>query len=84
MWATTSRSIGVCATPTGLLPYASSMGCASPRSADRRASGPGDWRRDHAAAGITLGQADCLIAAAAVSIGVPLATANRRTSRCAS
>jgi predicted nucleic acid-binding protein len=36
----------------------------------------GDWRRDHASAGVTLAQADCLIAAAAVSIGVPLATGN--------
>jgi predicted nucleic acid-binding protein len=36
----------------------------------------GDWRRDHATAGITLAQADCLIAATAVSIGVPLATGN--------
>jgi predicted nucleic acid-binding protein len=36
----------------------------------------GDWRRVHASAGVTLAQADCLIAAAAVSIGVPLATGN--------
>jgi predicted nucleic acid-binding protein len=36
----------------------------------------GTWRRDFAARGITLHQADCLIAAAAVSIGAPLATAN--------
>jgi predicted nucleic acid-binding protein len=36
----------------------------------------GDWRRDHASAGVTLAQADCLIAAAAVSLGVPLATGN--------
>ena len=36
----------------------------------------GDWRRNHASAGVTLAQADCLIAAAAVSIGVPLATGN--------
>ena len=36
----------------------------------------GDWRRGHASAGVTLAQADCLIAAAAVSIGVPLATGN--------
>lgn len=36
----------------------------------------GDWRRAHASAGVTLAQADCLIAAAAVSIGVPLATGN--------
>ena len=36
----------------------------------------GTWRRDHAARGITLHQADCLIAAAAVGLGAPLATAN--------
>jgi predicted nucleic acid-binding protein len=36
----------------------------------------GDWRRDPALAGITLAQADCLIAAAAVALGAPLATGN--------
>ncbi len=36
----------------------------------------GDWRRDHALVGTTLTQADCLIAAAAVAVGVPLATGN--------
>lgn len=36
----------------------------------------GRWRRDFAARGITLGQADCLIAAAAVTVGARLATAN--------
>lgn len=36
----------------------------------------GRWRRDHAAVGITLAQADCLIAAGAVMIAVPLATGN--------
>lgn len=36
----------------------------------------GTWRREHAAKGVTLQQADCLIAAAAVGIGAPLATAN--------
>jgi predicted nucleic acid-binding protein len=36
----------------------------------------GDWRRDHGAAGTTLAQADCLIAAVAVALGVPLATGN--------
>jgi predicted nucleic acid-binding protein len=36
----------------------------------------GDWRRAHAAIGVTLAQADCLIAATAVSLGVPLATGN--------
>lgn len=36
----------------------------------------GRWRRDFAARGITLGQADCLIAAAAMTLGARLATAN--------
>lgn len=36
----------------------------------------GRWRRDYARRGITLGQADCLIAAAAVGIGARLATGN--------
>jgi predicted nucleic acid-binding protein len=36
----------------------------------------GCWRRDHACKGITLGQADCLIAAAAVGVGARLATGN--------
>jgi predicted nucleic acid-binding protein len=36
----------------------------------------GTWRRNFAAEGVTLHQADCLIAAAAVGIGAPLATAN--------
>jgi predicted nucleic acid-binding protein len=36
----------------------------------------GRWRRDFAARGVTLGQADCLIASAAVTMGAPLATAN--------
>ena len=36
----------------------------------------GAWRRAFAEDGITLHQADCLIAAAAVGIGAPLATAN--------
>lgn len=36
----------------------------------------GGWRRDHAARGITLSQADCLIAAAATGIGATLATGN--------
>lgn len=38
----------------------------------------GTWRRDFAARGITLSQADCLIAAAAVSVGARLATGNGR------
>lgn len=36
----------------------------------------GRWRRDYAAKGVTLHQADCLIAAAAVAVGGALATAN--------
>ncbi|MBA2460363.1 MAG: PIN domain-containing protein [Actinobacteria bacterium] len=36
----------------------------------------GSWRRDFAAAGVTLSQADCLIAAAAVGVGATLATGN--------
>jgi predicted nucleic acid-binding protein len=36
----------------------------------------GEWRRDHAARGLTLTQADCLVAAAALSVGGRLATAN--------
>jgi predicted nucleic acid-binding protein len=38
----------------------------------------GQWRRDHASVGVTLVQADCLIAAAAVGMGIPLATGNPR------
>jgi predicted nucleic acid-binding protein len=36
----------------------------------------GRWRREHAAVGLTLAQADCLIGAAAVGIGARLATDN--------
>ncbi|MGH9036206.1 MAG: PIN domain-containing protein [Acidimicrobiia bacterium] len=36
----------------------------------------GGWRREFARRGVTVHQADCLIAAAAVSIGASLATAN--------
>lgn len=36
----------------------------------------GRWRREHAARGITLSQADCLVASAAASIGGRLATGN--------
>lgn len=36
----------------------------------------GTWRREFAEQGVTLRQADCLIAAAAVGIGANLATAN--------
>jgi predicted nucleic acid-binding protein len=36
----------------------------------------GRWRRDFSAAGVTLHQADCLIAAAAAGVGARLATGN--------
>ena len=36
----------------------------------------GEWRRDFAARGSTLTQADCLVAAAAVSVGGWIATGN--------
>lgn len=36
----------------------------------------GTWRREFALRGVTVPQADCLIAAAAVGIGASLATAN--------
>lgn len=36
----------------------------------------GAWRRQHAAAGKTLTQADCLVAAAAAGLGARLATGN--------
>ena len=36
----------------------------------------GTWRRDFAEGGVTLHQADCLIAAAAEGIGATIATAN--------
>jgi len=36
----------------------------------------GDWRREYAAKGVTLAQADCLIAAAAMGIGARIATGN--------
>jgi len=36
----------------------------------------GRWRREHAASGVTLSQADCLVAAAARSVHATLATAN--------
>jgi predicted nucleic acid-binding protein len=38
----------------------------------------GEWRRDFARRGRTLAQADCLVAAAALSIGGRLATGNPR------
>ena len=36
----------------------------------------GEWRQRYARDGVTLSQADCLIAAAAVSVGATLATGN--------
>lgn len=36
----------------------------------------GTWRREFAERGVTLHQADCLIAAAAAGVGASLATAN--------
>jgi predicted nucleic acid-binding protein len=36
----------------------------------------GRWRREHAEKGVTLSQADCLIAAAAIGVGARLATGN--------
>lgn len=38
----------------------------------------GEWRRQFAAGGETLSQADCLVAAAALSVGGRLATGNPR------
>ena len=42
----------------------------------REGTRAGDWRREFARDGITLSQADCLIAAAAVGVGAHLATGN--------
>ncbi len=36
----------------------------------------GTWRRDYRATGVTLSQADCLVAAAAAGVGATLATGN--------
>jgi predicted nucleic acid-binding protein len=36
----------------------------------------GRWRREYARRGVTLSQADCLVAAAAASVGARLATGN--------
>ena len=38
----------------------------------------GRWRRDFARSGLTLSQADCMIAAAAVGVGARLVTGNPR------
>ena len=45
---------------------------------EREGRQAGEWRREHAARGLTLAQADCLVAAAALSIGGRLATANMK------
>lgn len=36
----------------------------------------GEWRREYAGRGVTLAQADCLVAAAALTVGGRLATGN--------
>lgn len=36
----------------------------------------GEWRREHSERGVTLSQADCLVAASAWSVGAILATGN--------
>ena len=38
----------------------------------------GEWRREYAARGLTLSQADCLVAAAALAVGGRLVTGNPR------
>lgn len=38
----------------------------------------GRWRREFASRGVTLSQADCLVAAAAAAVGAHLATGNPR------
>ena len=45
---------------------------------EREGRQAGQWRRDFAARGITLSQADCLIGAAALSVRATLATGNPR------
>jgi predicted nucleic acid-binding protein len=45
---------------------------------DREGERAGAWRRDFAKRGVTLSQADCLIAAAAITVGARLATGNPR------
>lgn len=44
----------------------------------REGEAAGTWRRSFATSGITLSQADCLVAAAAVAVGATLATGNPR------
>ena len=43
---------------------------------DREGWLAGEWRREQAACGVTLSQADCLVAAAAHGVGARLATGN--------
>ena len=43
---------------------------------EREGRQAGEWRREHAARGRTLTQADCLVAAAALSVGGRIATGN--------
>jgi predicted nucleic acid-binding protein len=45
---------------------------------EREGRQAGEWRREHAARGHTLAQADCLVAAAALSVGGRLATGNAK------
>jgi predicted nucleic acid-binding protein len=45
---------------------------------EREGQQAGEWRREHAARGRTLTQADCLVAAAALSVGGRLATENAK------
>jgi hypothetical protein len=47
-----------------------------PRWAWLRAPGRGGWRREFASRGVTLHQADSLVASATVGVGAALATAN--------
>lgn len=44
----------------------------------RQGERAGEWRRSFAALGVTLSQADCLVAAAALAVGGRLATGNPR------
>ena len=44
--------------------------------AEREGRQAGEWRRTYASRGRTLTQADCLVAAAALSVGGRLATGN--------
>ena len=45
---------------------------------EAEAEAAGRWRREFASKGVTLSQADCLVAAAAVGVGAHLATGNPR------